>query len=103
MLQFSAYTNLAFVLWSNSKSINLPKLCVGVDFSGDPHAGDGRAYVDVFKKAKRSGLKLALHMAEIRNLDHENIELLSLPPDRIGHGTFLHESEVCEDMVKQNR
>lgn len=78
-------------------------LCLGVDFSGDPNIGDGSEFVDVLRKAKQHGLKLALHMAEIRGLEDENSKLLSLPPDRIGHGTFLHESELCESMAIKNR
>lgn len=41
------------------------------------------------EQAKKSGLKLALHLAEVPAID-ETLEVLKLPPDRIGHGTCLH-------------
>lgn len=66
-----------------------PDLVVGIDLSGDPSVGDGRDFIPVFKEAKDSGLKLALHLCEVPALQ-ETMDLLCLPPDRIGHGTCLH-------------
>ncbi|KAH3830226.1 adenosine deaminase-like protein isoform X2 [Dreissena polymorpha] len=63
-------------------------LVVGVDFSGDPSVGDGSDFIPVFEEARRHGLKLALHLAEVPAPD-ETWKLLQLPPDRIGHGTCL--------------
>ncbi|XP_048732507.1 adenosine deaminase-like protein isoform X2 [Ostrea edulis] len=51
--------------------------------------GDGRDYIPVFRHAKDLGLKLALHLCEVP-APVETMDLLSLPPDRIGHGTCLH-------------
>uniref|UniRef100_K1QQ56 Adenosine deaminase-like protein n=1 Tax=Magallana gigas TaxID=29159 RepID=K1QQ56_MAGGI len=66
-----------------------PDLVVGIDLSGDPSVGDGRDFIPVFKEAKDFGLKLALHLCEVPALQ-ETMDLLCLPPDRIGHGTCLH-------------
>ncbi|KAL5004933.1 hypothetical protein ScPMuIL_018389 [Solemya velum] len=63
---------------------------VGLDLSGDPYAGDARDYIPVFRDAKRRGLKLALHLAEVPNKE-ETMALLKVLPDRIGHGTCLHQ------------
>lgn len=78
-------------------------LNLGIDFSGDATVGDAREYLSIFKKAKNAGLKLAIHMGEIRGLDEESLAILSLPPDRIGHGTFLHENQKCQEIIMQHR
>ncbi|XP_033109542.1 adenosine deaminase-like protein isoform X2 [Anneissia japonica] len=65
-------------------------IVIGVDLSGNPNVGDMNDFVPVLKEAKNAGLKLALHIAERTNHVEESALLLSIPPDRIGHGTFLH-------------
>jgi adenosine deaminase len=62
---------------------------VGVDFSGNPSITDVTPFMPALRRAKDAGFKLSLHISEIPgNFDTD--ELLSLHPDRIGHGTFLH-------------
>ena len=65
--------------------------------------GDVSELLPALTHAKQNGLKLALHLAEVSTLhnlhvamilmqvlNNEETELLlSLPPDRIGHGTYL--------------
>ncbi|XP_029430710.1 adenosine deaminase-like protein isoform X2 [Rhinatrema bivittatum] len=63
---------------------------VGLDLSGDPTVGHGKDFLEPLTEARRLGLKLALHISEIPNQEEETRLLLGLPPDRIGHGTFLH-------------
>ena len=63
---------------------------VGIDLSGDPTAGDVAALVPVLQSAKKKGLKLALHIAEVPHRNEEIELLLSVQPDRLGHGTFMH-------------
>lgn len=65
-------------------------LVVGLDLSGDPTVGHGRDLLPALQKAKNSGLKLALHLSEVPSQLEESELLLDIPPDRIGHGTFLH-------------
>ncbi|XP_038129824.1 adenosine deaminase-like protein isoform X1 [Cyprinodon tularosa] len=65
-------------------------LVVGIDLSGDPTVGRGRDLLPALEKARNSGLKLSLHMSEVPSQREESELLLNLPPDRIGHGTFLH-------------
>ncbi|XP_062576458.1 adenosine deaminase-like protein [Saccostrea cucullata] len=81
-------------------------LVVGMDLSGDPSVGDARDYLPVFREAQKSGLKLALHLCEIP-APEETMEMLTLPPDRIGHGTFLHTeaggNQQFENTVLKNR
>ena len=76
---------------------------VGIDLSGDPTAGDVPALLPVLQSAKEKGLKLAVHIAEIPQRDEETELLLSLSPDRLGHGTFIHVgaggSEQLQDKV----
>ncbi|XP_069480861.1 adenosine deaminase-like protein isoform X2 [Ambystoma mexicanum] len=80
---------------------------LGLDLSGDPTVGHGRDYMEILGEAQRCGLRLALHISEIPNQKEETELLLSLPPDRIGHGTFLSSaaggSHDMEEYVKRHR
>ncbi|XP_022104694.1 adenosine deaminase-like protein [Acanthaster planci] len=79
---------------------------VGIDFSGDPKKNDARQYIPLLLDARESGLKLALHIAEIPNTA-ESLSLVHVPPDRIGHGTFLQSddggSEEIVEAVSKHR
>lgn len=73
---------------------------VGIDLSGDPKANKSTDFVPALKLAKDNGLKLALHIAEVPDIDETRV-LLSLIPDRIGHGTCIHpENGGADDLVK---
>ncbi|CAH2273776.1 adenosine deaminase [Pelobates cultripes] len=78
-------------------------LVLGLDLSGDPTVGHGKDFMDPLSEAKRSGLKLALHLSEIPSQQEETALLLNLPPDRIGHGTFLWNSPDIVEIVKQKQ
>ncbi|XP_030646825.1 N6-Methyl-AMP deaminase [Chanos chanos] len=65
-------------------------LVVGLDLSGNPEVGHGKDLLPALQRAKNSALRLALHMSEIPSQKEESELFLTLPPDRIGHGTFLH-------------
>ncbi|XP_008310649.1 N6-Methyl-AMP deaminase isoform X2 [Cynoglossus semilaevis] len=65
-------------------------LVVGLDVSGDPTVGSVKTLLPALERAKNSGLKLSLHLSEVPSQLEESDLLLNLPPDRIGHGTFLH-------------
>lgn len=52
-------------------------------------AGNVQTFLPYFRKAKLDGLRLSFHVAEIASVLHETQALLSVEPDRIGHGTFL--------------
>ncbi|XP_037111311.1 adenosine deaminase-like protein isoform X4 [Syngnathus acus] len=81
-------------------------LVVGLDLSGDPTVGHGRDLLPALQRAKNSGLKLSLHLSEVPAQLEESELLLNLPPDRIGHGTFLHPdaggSQSLVDQVVKN-
>ncbi|XP_006178942.1 adenosine deaminase-like protein isoform X1 [Camelus ferus] len=80
---------------------------LGLDLSGDPNAGQAKDFLEPLLEAKKSGLKLALHLSEIPNQKKETQVLLDLLPDRIGHGTFLSSSEGGSldlvDFVRQHQ
>ncbi|XP_049929137.1 adenosine deaminase-like protein isoform X1 [Epinephelus moara] len=89
-----------FMLSSNS-------LVVGLDLSGDPTVGHGRDLLPALQRAKNCGLKLSLHLSEVPSQLEESDLLLNLPPDRIGHGTFLHpemggSQSLVDKVVKNN-
>ncbi|KAG1933182.1 adenosine deaminase-like protein [Pimephales promelas] len=82
-------------------------IVVGLDLSGDPNVGHGKDLLSALQKAKNCGLKLALHLSEVPSQRDESELLLNLPPDRIGHGTFLHpevggSDSLVEKVCKQN-
>ncbi|KAF6128550.1 adenosine deaminase like [Phyllostomus discolor] len=80
---------------------------LGLDLSGDPTAGQAKDFLEPLLEAKKAGLKLALHLSEIPNPQKETQVLLDLLPDRIGHGTFLNNSEGGSldlvDFVRQHQ
>lgn len=82
-------------------------LVIGLDLSGDPTVGHGRDLIPALQRAKNSGLKLSLHLSEVLSQHDETDLLLNIPPDRIGHGTFLHPemggSQNLVDKVVQNK
>lgn len=82
-------------------------LVIGLDLSGDPTVGHGRDLIPALQRAKNSGLKLSLHLSEVLSQHDETDLLLNIPPDRIGHGTFLHPemggSQSLVDKVVQNK
>ncbi|GIY39247.1 adenosine deaminase-like protein [Caerostris darwini] len=63
---------------------------VGVDLSGNPKSGDMSCLIPHLEHAKKSGLKLAVHISEVPGNFEEVEALLNLKPDRLGHGTYLH-------------
>ncbi|KAL0968697.1 hypothetical protein UPYG_G00270340 [Umbra pygmaea] len=81
-------------------------LVVGLDLSGDPTVSHGRDLLPALQKAKNCGLKLSLHLSEVPSQGEESELLLNIPPDRIGHGTFLHPevggSQSLVDQVRKN-
>ena len=62
---------------------------VAVDLCGDPFAGSFTSLRPAFDKARAAGLKVTLHLAEVKAMQSETLEMLRYLPDRIGHGTFL--------------
>ncbi|RVE71687.1 hypothetical protein OJAV_G00054180 [Oryzias javanicus] len=81
-------------------------LVVGIDLSGDPTVGHGKYFLPALERAKNCGLRLSLHLSEVQSQREESELLLNLPPDRIGHGTFLHPemggSQSLVDKVVKN-
>ena len=60
---------------------------VGIDLCGDPSKGDVSIFKKAFAKAKKHGLKITLHFAEIpESSTREELEtLFCFEPDRLGH------------------
>lgn len=46
-------------------------LVVGLDVSGNPNCADLKDYLPVLQEARRSGLKLAVHLAEVSTAPRE--------------------------------
>uniref|UniRef100_A0A8C1WYP1 Adenosine deaminase-like n=1 Tax=Cyprinus carpio TaxID=7962 RepID=A0A8C1WYP1_CYPCA len=82
-------------------------IVVGLDLSGDPTVGHGKDLLSALEKAKNCSLKLVLHLSEVSSQRDESVLLLNLPPDRIGHRTFLHpesggSDSLADKICKQN-
>lgn len=83
-------------------------IVVGVELSGDPKF-DGRKFLPLFRKAKQASLSTTLHLAELPDCLDELGEFLLFRPDRIGHGTFIHNAailvrqEKCVDVVLRQK
>ncbi|XP_026668459.1 adenosine deaminase-like protein isoform X2 [Ceratina calcarata] len=71
---------------------------VGLDLSGDPMTGD--AFLELLRKARTAGLKIAAHCAEISN-EMETIDILEFKPDRLGHCTCIHPTLQGSDKLFQ--
>ncbi|KAG1658701.1 Adenosine deaminase-like protein [Nymphon striatum] len=99
---------------SSSKALQTVKLAnkysrqenpvvIGIDFSGNPSKGDCKEFIPILKSAKEMGLKLSVHIAE-NDQEYESSRLLSILPDRIGHGTYLHKFKPdVYNIVLQNK
>lgn len=78
---------------------------LGLDLSGNPFTTNIPEVIPLLSRAKNAGLKLALHLAEVHDRSEESLVLLQVPPDRIGHGTFIHPAaggtEEMEQLVKK--
>jgi len=66
---------------------------VGIDFSGNPNEGKIDSFIPALNAARRSNLKLSVHIAEIEN-PLETEKILSIHPNRIGHAIFLDEENL---------
>ena len=83
--------------------LSTDNLVVGIDFSGNPYMNDGANFFHALSYAKKTGFKLAIHLAEVDNRDDETRRLLQVPPDRIGHGTFLLNDKSLFETVLKNK
>ncbi|RCN45355.1 hypothetical protein ANCCAN_08656 [Ancylostoma caninum] len=77
-------------------------LIVGIELSGNPSI-DGRKFLPVLQRARKSGLKVSVHLAEVTDQLDEVEEFLLFRPDRIGHGTYLHTQDRYTDLMLQHR
>lgn len=74
-------------------------IVLGIDLSGNPEKNDAQMYLPALQEARKRGLKLALHVAEIPGQNEESAALLQLPPDRVGHGTYLLPKKGGNDII----
>ncbi|CAJ0932229.1 unnamed protein product, partial [Mesorhabditis belari] len=77
-------------------------LIVGIDLSGDPHV-DGTKFIPILRKAQENGIKATVHLAEMETCLFEVDEFLDFGPDRIGHGSFLHQRDEWVKKIKRSR
>jgi len=100
--KFSVENAYEVIKLTQEFKLSTDNLIVGIDFSGNPYMNNGADYFEPLRYAKKVNLKLAVHLAEVNNQDDETRKLLLLPPDRIGHGTFLlNDSSLYEPVLEQ--
>lgn len=70
---------------------------VGIDLSGDSTQGDGKNIFSALIRAKENNLPITLHIGESKKetAEQQMMELLTIQPERIGHGVHL-----CEEGKK---
>ncbi|EDX13671.1 adenosine deaminase-like protein [Drosophila simulans] len=77
-----------------------PNLILGIDLSGNPGKGRFSDFAPILAQARDTGLKLAIHCAEIEN-PSEVKEMLQFGMSRCGHGTFLTPEDI-EQLKQRN-
>ncbi|CRK95962.1 CLUMA_CG009405, isoform A [Clunio marinus] len=68
-----------------------------IDLNGDPTKGKFQDYQEIFQQARTEGFGITLHCGESETHDDEevlNMLKFMMPGDRIGHGTFIDESNL---------
>ena len=72
-------------------NVKHPNVVVGIDFSGDARVNNALDYVDVLQSAKKQGLFVTVHLAEVPN-EAEVTDFFNsgFRPHRIGHGSCIH-------------
>ncbi|KAH8383814.1 hypothetical protein KR009_010656 [Drosophila setifemur] len=71
-----------------------PDLILGIDLSGNPSKGKFADFAPLLSRARKEGLKLVIHCAEIEN-PSEIKEMLEFGMSRCGHGTFLSTEDIA--------
>ncbi|OUM57063.1 hypothetical protein PIROE2DRAFT_30097, partial [Piromyces sp. E2] len=64
---------------------------VGVDMCGNTNGGAFSRIKPAFDHAKKNGLYVTLHVAEIPDCREDNLDMTAVSPDRMGHCTYLEE------------
>lgn len=75
---------------------------IGVDVCGNPTKGDISLCRDAFAKAKKHGLGLTVHFAEVHSMGlHEELQtMLSFNPDRLGHVIHVPD-DIKQDIARR--
>jgi len=66
-------------------------IVVGVDMCGNINGGAFSRIKPAFDHAKKNGLCVTLHVAEIPNSREDNLDMVAVSPDRMGHCTYLED------------
>ncbi|VDQ12647.1 unnamed protein product [Trichobilharzia regenti] len=77
-------------------------LISGLDVSGNPQVGNLCDFIPILNAAHLYGLKTTVHIAEIADQSEDWLRFLKNHlPDRLGHGTFLTNSDVNATAAKE--
>ncbi|ORX55373.1 adenosine deaminase-like protein-like protein [Piromyces finnis] len=66
-------------------------IVVGVDMCGNTNGGEFLRIKPAFHYAKKNNLSVTLHVAEIPNCREDNLNMIEVSPNRMGHCTFLED------------
>ncbi len=69
------------------------KYVVGVELSGNPHSGSFEAVLPELERARRGGLPVSVHAAEVVS-HQETSSMLRFRPERLGHALHLTPQHV---------
>jgi len=66
-------------------------IIVGVDMCGNTNGGSFSRIKPAFDFARKNGLGVTIHTAEIPNSREDNLDVVNVSPSRMGHCTYLEE------------
>ncbi|CAH8483430.1 unnamed protein product [Heterobilharzia americana] len=92
----------AFITLNLAKDNYSNGLISGIDLSGNPSVGSLCDFIPILNAARSHGLKTTVHIAEIADQSEDWCKFLRQHlPDRLGHGTFLTNSDLNAVAAKQ--
>ena len=79
-------------------------LVVGVDLCGNFFRANKENTIEVLKRCKNAGLKIACHIAEDAVISDQTADLLRvIHPDRLGHATLILPNSADGQFVRENK
>lgn len=79
-----------------AKGYQTNKYVIGIDYSGNPYKNTFKMFQPVFEEARKQGLKITVHTAELPGEEcyKETLDILQFRPDRLGHFNFHDEKLI---------
>lgn len=76
---------------------------LAVDLAGDEANFPGLDFAEIFREAKKSGLKVSIHAGEWSGAENVRNAIIVMEADRIGHGVRILEDPSTVMIAKENQ